>query len=92
MITWLKQIPVVYKAIVALVAIFIVGTTAGFAFLSYSSLPNRVSNTEGAINHLKTEVELTKSLIQEVHEEVKRGNCLAMAELENKPYQKCLIN
>lgn len=92
MITWLKGIPVVYKVIVAVVAIFIVGMTVGLTFLSYSQIPNRVTATEGEIDLLQSEVELTKSLIKEVHQEVKRGNCLAMAQIENKPYQKCLIN
>lgn len=92
MITWLKNIPIAYKVLVSVVTIFGLGLTTGLTFISYAELPQRVTDNEHAIQNLAAQVKKSQEGIAEVYEEVKRGNCLAIADLKGEPYQKCLIN
>ena len=92
MITWLKNIPIAYKVLVSVVTIFGLGLTTGLTFISYAELPKRVTNNEQAIKALSVEVRDSQALVMKVYDEVRQGNCLAIAQLEGSPHQKCLFN
>ena len=83
MLSLFDKIPVVWKAGIAIGAVFLTGFSASAVTSSVVGLPSRVDTLEAIVEDMR-------GLLEDVRDEVAFGNCMTLAEREGSGWRTCV--